>query len=207
MFITSTNNEEVLSEIKNLKNDKSSGPSSIPITFLKLFQTPLSKPISLIANLSFSTGIFPVNSKTENIIPIFKKDDHTSRSNYRPISLLSNISKIIERLTHSLLMTFLIANDVLCERQFGFRHNDSTTLPISAITEKIRQACESGHFACGVLAFDTVNHNIFLKKLEHYGIRGITTSWFQSYINDRMQFTTVNKCQSSKKYLVYGVPQ
>ena len=140
------------------------------------------------------------------------KDDHTSRNNYRPISLLSNISKIIERLTHSLLMTFLNANDVLCERQFGFRHNDSTTLPISAITEKIRQACDSGSFACGLFldlqkAFDTVNHNIFLKKLEHYGSRGITTSWFQSYINDRMQFTTVNKCQSSKKYLVYGVPQ
>ena len=97
-FITSTNNEEVLSEIQNLKKDKSSGPSSISIKFLKLFQTPLSKPLSLIANLSFSTGIFPANLKTANVIPIFKKDDHTSCNNYRPISLLSNISKIIERL-------------------------------------------------------------------------------------------------------------
>ena len=96
--ITPTNNAEVLSGIKNLKKEKSSGPSSIPIKFLKLFQTPLSKPISLIANLSFSTGIFPANLKTANVIPIFKKDDHTSCNNYRPISLLSNISKIIERL-------------------------------------------------------------------------------------------------------------
>ena len=77
-FITPTNNEEVLFEIKNLKNDKS--------------QTPLSKPISLTANLSFSTGIFPTNLKTANVIPIFKKDYHTSCNSYRPISLLSNIS-------------------------------------------------------------------------------------------------------------------
>ena len=80
---------------------------------------------------------------------------------------------------------------------------------LSAITEKIRQACDSENFACGVFLdlLDTVNHDILLKKLEHYGTRGITNSWFQSYLNDRMQFTTVNKCQSSKKYLVYGVPQ
>ena len=106
-FITPTNNEEVPSEIKNLKKDKSSGTSSIPVKTLKLFQTPLSKPISLTANLSFSTGIFPTNLKTANVIPIFKKDDHTSCNNYHPISLLSNKSKIIERLIHSCLMTFL----------------------------------------------------------------------------------------------------
>ena len=109
-------------------------------------------------------------------------------------------------------MTFLNANDVLYERQFGFRHKHSTTHALSAITEKIRQACDSGNVACGVFldlqkAFDTVNHDILLKKLEYYGIRGITNSWFQSYLNDRMPFTTVNKCQSSKKYLMYGVPQ
>ena len=113
-------------------------------------------------------------------------------------------------------MTFLNANDKLYERQFGFRHNHLTTHALSAITEKIRQACDSGNFACGVFldlqkAFDTVNHDILLKKLEHYGIRGITNSCFQSYLNDRIQFTTVNKCQSSKKYLnqilMYGVLQ
>ena len=80
------------------------------------------------------------------------------------------------------------------------------------LLKKIRQACDSVNFACGVFldlqkAFDTANHYILLEKLEHYGIRGITNSWFQSYLNDRMQFTTVNKCQSSQKYLMYGVTQ
>ena len=149
-FIATTNNEEVLSKIKNLKKNKSSGTSSIPIKFLKLFQTPLSKPISLIANLSFSTGIFPANLKTANVIPIFKKDDHTSWNNYLPFSLLSNIVKIIEKLIHSCSMRFLNANDVLYERQFGFRGNYSTTRALSAITEKVRQGCDSGNFACGV---------------------------------------------------------
>ena len=76
----------------------------------------------------------------------------------------------------------------------------------------MRQTCDSGNFACGVFldlkkAFDTVNHDILLKKLKYYGIRGITNIWFQSYLNDRTQFTTVNKCQFSKKYLKYVVPQ
>ena len=110
-FITTTNNEEVLSETKNLEKCKSSGPSRTPIKLLKLFQTPHRKPISLIANLSFSTGIFPKNLKTANVIPISKKDDHTSCSNYHQISLPSNISKIIERRIHSRLMTFLNANE------------------------------------------------------------------------------------------------
>ena len=98
--------------------------------------------------MPFSTGIFPGNLKTANVIPIFKKDDHIGCNNFRPISLLSNISQIIERLIHSLLMTLLNANEILYERQFGLRHNHPTTHTLSAITEKIRQACDSGNFTC-----------------------------------------------------------
>ena len=93
----------------------------------------------------------------------------------------------------------------------GLILNMITTLALSAITSNFTQACDWGKFACGVFldlqkAFDTVNHDIVLKKLEHCGRRGIAISWSQSYLNDRMLFTTVNKCQSSKKYLKYGVP-
>ena len=132
--------------------------------------------------------------------------------NYRAISLLYNISRIIERLIHSRLLTFINTNEILYQRQFGLRHNHSTILALSTITEKSRQVCDSGHFACEVFfdlykAFDTVNHNIILKNLEYYSITGITNSCFQSYLNDRMQFTTVNKFQSSKRFLLFGVQQ
>ena len=103
-----------------------------------MLQTPLSKPILRFANVSFSTGIFSANLITANVIPLFRKDDHTSCNNYRPISLLTNIGKIIERLIHNRLMTFLNANDVLYERQLGFKHNHSTNLDAyPAITEKL----------------------------------------------------------------------
>ena len=106
-FMKPTNAEEVLCEITKLKNNKSIGPCSIPLKFLKLFKTTLSEPISLKANIPFSTGTFPSTLKTANVTPIYKKEDHTLCNNYRPISLLSNISKIIEKLVHIRLTKFL----------------------------------------------------------------------------------------------------
>ena len=96
--ISPTNSDEVLSVIKELSNNKSTAPASTPSKFLKLFQTAMSRPISLKAHLSFSTGSFPDNLKVANVIPVFKKDDRTICNNYRLISQLSNISKIIEKL-------------------------------------------------------------------------------------------------------------
>ena len=153
-----------------LKNIKSTGPPSIPTKFLKLFQNYLSEPIDILANLSFSTGIFPTNLKTANVIPLFKKDDYMLYSNYQPISLLSNLSKIIEKLIHAGLTLFLNSNSILFEKQFGFRDSHSTTHTLTEITEKIQQACDAGKYAYGVFldlqkAFNTVNHDILLRKL------------------------------------------
>ena len=168
--------------------------------------------ISLIANISFSTGTFPSTLKTLNVIPIYKKDDHTVCNNYRPISLLSNISKIIEKLVHKRLTTFLNKNSILYEKQFGFRNNHSTSHALLEITEKIKQACDAGQFARGVFldlqkVFDTVNHTILLKKLTHYGIRDVANKWFQSFLEDRKQFTSVQGSKSAEKPIKYGVPQ
>ena len=211
-FMKPTNAEEVLCEITKLENNKSIGPCSIPLKFLKLFKTTLSEPISLIANVSFSTGTFPSTLKTANVIPIYKKEDHTLRNNYRPISLLSNISKIIEKLVHIRRTKFLNKYGILYEKQFGFRNNHSTAHALLEITEKIKQVCDTGQFACGVFldlqkAFDTVNHTILLKKLTHYGIRGVANKWFQSFLEDRKQFTSVLGIKSAEKPIKYGVPQ
>ena len=121
-FLTPTNEQEVLKGIKLLKRNKASGPFSIPTKFLKLFQKELSKPISLIINLSFSTGIFPFIQKLEKVTPFVKIEDPSLCTNYRPISLLSNLSKIIETLVHKRVSNFLTEQNALYEKQFGFRN-------------------------------------------------------------------------------------
>ena len=151
-FLTPLNEQEVLQ-------------TSIPDRFSKLFQKELSKPMSLIINLSFLTGTSLVILKIANVISFFKKKDPSLCTNHRPISLLSNLSKIIETLVHKRASNFLTEQNALYEKQFGFRSNRSTMHAITKLTEKIRQASDSGQFVCDVVldlqkTFDTDNHNI-----------------------------------------------
>ena len=113
---------------------------------------------------------FPNILKTANVTTIIENDDPALCKNNRPISLLSNIRKVFEKLNHARLSAFLSANNVLYEKQFGFRNQYSIDHALIEISEKIKQGRDSGKFACGVFldfenVFDTVNHNILLKKL------------------------------------------
>ena len=127
--------------------------------------------------MSFITGQFLTKGKEAHIIPSYKKGDKSECSNYRPISLLPNISKIIEKAIYTKLYNFLERYNCLYKKQFGFRNSHSTDHAFISITEKIRGSLDNNEYSCGVFldfqkAFDTVNHNILLKKLHHYGIRG-----------------------------------
>ena len=120
------------------------------------------------------------------MIPVFKKGDKLEVNNYRPISLISNICKIIEKLIHRRLNSFLEQNNI-----FYPSH------ALIEITDKIMKACDQGLFVCGVYldlkkAFDTVNHNILLSKLHHHGIRGKANDWFKSFLIKRNQYTSIN---------------
>ena len=115
-----TNELEVTSIINSLNSRKAFDPSSIPTNFLKLFKDELSKPISLLANISLHTSMFPNILKSANETPIFKNGDPALCNNYRPISLLSNISKIFEKIINARLSVFLSTNNILYEKQFGF---------------------------------------------------------------------------------------
>ena len=183
--------------IKTFNVNKAIGPNSILVTILKEIKE-ISEPLSSLINLPFDTGEFPNCLKLAKVIPVYKKGDQQECNNYRPISLLSNISKLIEKLLYNRLYKFLNQNKCLFNYQFGFWNHHSTNHELISITEKIRNALAEGKFACGVFldfqkAFDTVNHKILISKLEHYGIRGLPLHLFQNYLKKRTQFVNINK--------------
>ena len=121
------------------------------------------------------TGVFPFVLKTANVVPVFKKDSKLDYSNYRPISILSNIEQVLEKPMYKRLYTFLNNNNIICYLQFGLRQQYSTSHALNNITENIRKAHDAGNIGCGVFvdlqkAFDTIDHQILLAKLNHYRI-------------------------------------
>ena len=195
--------DEIESIIGNLNSRKTIGPNSIPTRILKEFKNILKIPLTIIINISFQTGIFPEQCKIAHITSIFKKGDTLDSSNYRPVSLLSNISKILEKAMYTRLYKFLDKFKRVYKKQFGFRNLHSNNDALVSITEEIKQTLDRDEFACGVFldfqkAFHTVNHSILIAKLTHYGIRGIALDWFQSYLTNRKQQTSINSTLSSE---------
>ena len=204
--------EEVYLLINELNSNKSSGPNGIPTNILQLISRPISFPLCKIYNYSILNGTHPDKLKHANIIPIFKKGSRMVISNYRPISLLSNLNKIFEKIIYKRMYSFLDKYNILFDYQFGFRSNHSTNHALISITEKIRASLDEDKVACGIFidlqkAFDTVNHDILLKKLEHYGFRGIINKWLRSYLTDRFQQVSINGITSNSLKMKHGVPQ
>ena len=212
-FFKPVESHEVMKIIKSLKINKASGPSSIPPEILKLLLNDISNILAKIFNSSFLSGEFPKCLKIVKVIPVFKnKGSPLEVTNYRPISLLSNIDKIFEKIVHSRLTSFLNANNVLFNKQFGFRSKHSTSHALVSLTESIRSQLDAGNFSCSVFidlqkAFDTVDHEILIAKLHHYGIRGLASNWFKTYLSNRLQFVSISGKDSSLLPISHGVPQ
>ena len=212
-FITPTNKDEVIDILNTFDINKSTGPHSIPNNILHGIKHIIAEPLALIINLSFETGIFIESLKTSKTIPIYKEiGSKFDYCNYRPISLLSNINKVIEKLMFNRLNIFLLKFNCIYDLQFGFRKGYSTTHALLHLIEDIRNALDNNTFAVGIFvdlqkAFDTVNHDILLSKLEFYGIRGLANEWFKSYLNGRKQFVSINENYSDETIIHYGVPQ
>ena len=211
-YFNAVSSYEIINEIQHIPENKSYGLYSCPVFILKLLRYILGPILAKIINLSIETGIFPSKLKKAKIVPIFKSGDQCDPDNYRPISLLSVFNRIFERVMYSRLICFIDKHKILSPAQYGFRKNHSTQHAIIDIVDKICKNMESKKFTCGIFidlkkAFDTVDHSILLSKLNHYGIRGLIHDWFNSYLSDRSQTTSIGNCTSEVISCSYGVPQ
>ena len=168
--------------------------------------------MSYIINLSFSNGTFPDKLKIAKVVPLYKGGDKSVAKNYRPISILPIFDKIIERLMHDRLLSFLSKYKLINPTQYGFQKHKSTTHAIIDVLTKINATPSSNKVSCCVFldlakAFDTVNHTILLSKLWHYGIRGKQNDWFRSYLSNRKQCVSINNSLSTAVSMSHGVPQ
>ena len=165
-----------------------------------------------ILNTSISTGVYPSKLKMANIIPIFKQDDDTDVNNYRPIALLSNFNRIFEKIVFKRMESFIEQKNLLTPSQYGFRKAHSTQHAILDIVNAIQTNMNNRLFSCGIFidlkkAFDTADHEILLRKLDHYGFRGIIHIWFSSYLQGRTQTTQIGPHISERLDSTCGVPQ
>ncbi|KAI5742437.1 hypothetical protein M8J77_007209 [Diaphorina citri] len=184
---------EIIKIVNGLQNKTSCGEDDIPMIVIKKVIHPISGPLSFIFNSSFSTSTFPTLFKNAVITPIHKgKGVMTDLNNFRPISLLNNFSKILEKLVAYRISTYLEHHNLLVEQQFGFRHGRSTSDAVAHFLQKLDRILASGQHAIAILcdltkAFDCVDHALLLSKLPSFGIRGPTLHWIESYLSNRHQ--------------------
>lgn len=205
-----------LTELNNvidaLPNNKASNDDFLNARLLKEYKEYLSEPLLFILNLSLSSGTCPDSIKIAKVIPLYKKDNKLRVENYRPISLLSILNKVFEKLVYRRLYDFLMKYDVLYKYQFGFRKNYSTSLALIDVLDYCYHNLDKGNTVLALYfdlqkAFDCVDHSVLLHKLYCCGIRGPIYEWLKSYLTNRKQFTVVNGSISNLMPIVKGVPQ
>ena len=209
---------EIKKYINKLPSKDSSGYDNISNKLLKQIKYSILKPLAHIFNLSIVSGVFPANMKLSEIIPLYKKGTKDLMNNYRPISLLLTISKLLGKCMYTRLYKFITKNNIFYNKQYGFRNNHSCEQAIQNLYGHILQNKEDGIQTSAVFldlskAFDTISHDLLLEKLEKYGIRGLSNEWIKSYISNRclqVKCLTLscNKPELSNKYNInHGTAQ
>ena len=191
-------------------NLKGTGLDGISPKFLKDGASILKVPITHIVNLSITSGIVPNDLKFARVMPLFKKNNSTEVSNYRPVSILNAVSKILEKAVYIQLEQFLVDNNLLYEHQSGFRSSFSTDSCLIHLFDHIKTQSSRGLYTGMVMldlqkAFDTVNHDILCNKLSLMGLESV--EWFRSYLSERKQVVKVDNATSHPLEITCGVPQ
>ena len=198
--------------LAELQLNKATGLDNFQSKLLKIASPAISNSLAYIFNKSLQTGSIPDEWKSARVSAIFKKGTRTDPGNYRPISILPIVSKLLEKIVHSQLYKFCSENQILCLEQSGFRPKHSTQTSLHKLTETIHDELHKkkvvGLVALDLKkAFDTVDHSILLSKLEHYGISGTGLHWFRSYLTGRNQRACINGNLSDSLEIHTGVPQ
>ena len=161
---------------------------------------------------AFRSGVFPDGLKVARVVPIYKAGSKKNVNNYRPISVLPSLSKLFEKLLLSKLLSFLDKHQVINSNQYGFRKKRFITHSFFDTVTKCFDAINQKQFS-GILmiefekAFDTVSHDNLMKKLNHYGFRGVANDFISSYLRNRRQFVSLNDVNSTLRDINMGVPQ
>ena len=211
-FLTEIEPDEIKTLINKIDITKASDIYGISPKLVKIANNEIFENLTFIFNKSFQLGMFPDKLKTAKVIPIHKGDSKMINANYRPISLLPIIGKLLEKLMQQRLSKFLHSQNILTEKQYGFQKNKSTEQAILDIQSSIIDAFENKQIPCCIFldfakAFDTVNHKILITKLYHYGIRGVVLDWLTSYITNRTQCGEIGDTLSDYQNVKNGVPQ
>ena len=203
---------DILPIVDNLQTKKATGPDKISSRAIKENKLIILPILTYLVNLVIENSVFPDCLKIARVTPIFKKGDKQSTNNYRPISILSTISKIVEKILSNQITDFLETNSILTDCQFGFRRGRNTTTAINKLMEQLYEnfnLCNStfGIFLDFSKAFDTINHEILVKKLLYNGFLPCATSLIENYLKNRKQYVVLNTAVSQYRDINIGVPQ
>lgn len=200
----------ILRLINNLGANKSTGLDGLPARFIKDGALILKGTITHIINLSIRTNEVPAGHKEARVRPLYKKNSGLDVGNYRPVSILNIISKLLEKTAHDQLSNYLINNKLIYKFQSGFRESHSTDTGLIYLSDLLKINISKGKYTGLLLldlqkAFDTVDHMILCEKLKAMGVGSV--EWFYSYLTGRKQVVDINGHVSDPCDIRYGVPQ
>ena len=203
---------EIFNVINSLNPHKASGYDNISAYFLRLGNEVFAPILTAYFTRAFEKEIFPCTFKTVKVVPIFKTSNKNSVNNYRPISLLPSLSKVLEKLIKNRFVKFFDKYDILRDYQYGLREGHSVLHSLLDVTSFGYDSIQNKENITMLLmdlrkTFDTVSHNILLQKLYHYGIRGPAHKLIESYLTSRKQFVSIDSVNSSAQSINIGVPQ
>ena len=197
--------------MKNLKNS-AAGWDELSPKQMKTIACYIAEPLTYLCYISLTKGTFPQELNRANVIHLYKPGNQMSVNNYRPVSVLPVFSKIYEKIVYKRLYDYIVLHNILYDNRLGFREKHSSYMALITLMDHLTEALERGEAVIGLFldfskAFDTVDHEILLIKLHHYGIRGEMLNWFRDYLSNQTQCVLYDGVSSELLPVKCGVPQ